>query len=374
MQIPFADLKTQYSAIKNEIDAAVLQVLGDGQYVLGKPVADFETQFAAYCNAQHAIALNSGTSALHLCLLAAGIKPGDEVITVSMTFVATVAAILYVGAKPILIDVDPVTWNMDPNQLERAITARTKAIIPVHLHGLMADMDAIKKIANKHNLIIIEDACQAHGATCQGKRAGSIGAVNAFSFYPGKNLGAYGEGGGVVTNDIELARKVRMLRDFGQEKKYQHKFHAFNYRMETIQGAVLSVKLKYLEQWTEQRRQVAMWYLQRLNKTGIKLPSAPLDYRHVYHVFAVCVSERDRVQQELAQWGIVTNIHYPVPVHLQEGYADLGYQRGSLAVSEQLAEEFLSLPLYPEMTEVQVDYVCNKLQKVLQTAKAPLSL
>ena len=362
--ISFLDLQAQYRTIKQEIDVAVLNVLAESCFVLGKPVADFEANFAAYCNVKHCIALNSGTSALHLSLLAANIGPGDEVITVGMTFVATVAAILYAGAKPVLIDVDPTTWNLDPQQLEKALTSRTKAIIPVHLHGLMADMDAISAFAKQHNLIVIEDACQAHGASCNGKRAGSLGDLATFSFYPGKNLGAYGEGGAVVTNDDESAKTVRMLRDFGQDKKYHHQLRGFNYRMETIQGAVLDVKLKYLEQWTEQRRRIAQWYLQELkNIPGIQLPNPPEHMRHVYHVFAVCVPERDRVQQQLQQQGIATNIHYPIPVHLQPAYADLGYAKNSLPVSERLAQQFLSLPMYPELNQNQVQQVCAALHQ-----------
>jgi dTDP-4-amino-4,6-dideoxygalactose transaminase len=344
----------------------VLDVLSNGQFVLGKAVADFESQFANYCNSEYAIAVNSGTSALHLCLLAAGIGPGDEVITVSMTFVATVAAILYTGAKPVFVDVDPVTWNMDSQQLEHAITPRTKAIIPVHLHGLMADMDSICQIAKSHGIMVIEDACQAHGATYKDMRAGSMGTMNAFSFYPGKNLGAYGEGGAITTSDPNLAKQLRMWRDWGQETKYQHKFNAYNYRMETIQGAVLSVKMKYIEEWTEKRRQVAQWYFERLGGNPLlKLPNPPKHCRHVYHVFAIRTQQRKQIQEQLAQRGIGTNIHYPTPVHLQEAYSDLGYERNSLPITERLAMEFLSLPMFPELTELQVNHICENLVEIL---------
>lgn len=367
--ISFLDMKAQYASIKNEVDSAVLNVLANCQFVLGKEVADFEERFADYCGVKHAVALNSGTSALHLALLAAGIGPGDEVITVGMTFVATVAAILYAGAKPVLVDVDPVTWNLDPKQLAKALTPRTKAIIPVHLHGLMADMDPICEFAKQHGLIVIEDACQAHGAMYKGKRAGSMGTMSAFSFYPGKNLGAYGEAGALVMQDAQLAKTVRMLRDFGQDSKYHHQFRGFNYRMEAIQGAVLGVKLKYLEQWTEQRRQAAQWYFKHLqNNSALQLPNPPQDSRHVYHVFAVLTQERDAVQQQLHERGVATNIHYPIPVHLQPAYADLGYGKGSLPVSERLAKEFLSLPMYPELTAEQVTQVCDALRKTVSVS------
>lgn len=368
--IHFLNLKAQYATIQNEVEAAALTVMRNGQYVLGKEVAAFEEKFAEYCHAKYAIAVNSGTSALHLALLAADIGPGDEVITVAMTFVASVAAIIYAGATPILIDVDATTWNMDPALIERAITPRTKAIMPVHLHGQMANMDAIEAIAKKHNLMIIEDACQAHGATHNGRRAGSIGMMNAFSFYPGKNLGAYGEGGAVVTSDADLAKKIRMLRDFGQETKYHHLLRGYNYRMEAIQGAVLGVKLKYLEQWTQQRGQIAQWYRDRLqNLSFIKLPNHSATSRHVYHVFAIRIRERDRILQALAQCNIMTNIHYPIPVHLQPAYSNLGYAKNSLPITEQLTQEFLSLPLYPELTEVEVAEVCQQLLAILDAEK-----
>src|ERR1700681_3829862 len=258
--IPFLDLKAQYQQIKPEIDAAVMRAIGNAQFVLGPEVAAFEERFASYCNVRHCLAVNSGTSALHLALLAAGIGPGDEVITVSMTFVATTAAILYSGATPVFVDVDPVTWTMNPSLIEAAITPRTKAILPVHLHGLMADVDPIMEIARRHGLVVIEDAAQAHGAEYKGRRAGSIGDLGCFSFYPGKNLGAFGEGGAVVTNVPELARKISLLRDWGQEAKYNHVVAGYNYRMDGIQGAVLNVKMNYIESWTEARRSAAARY------------------------------------------------------------------------------------------------------------------
>jgi len=356
--VPFLNLKAQYATIKREIDAAVLGVLASSQFVLGEEVTAFEREFAAYCGVKHAIAVNTGTSALHLALLAAGIGPGDEVITVPFTFVATVAAIRYIGAKPVFVDIDPVTFNMDPNQLEAAITARTKAIVPVHLYGQMADMDPIMAIADRHGIPVIEDACQAHGAEYKGRRAGSIGVSGCFSFYPGKNLGACGEGGMVVTNDDAHDKQIRMLRDWGQEQRYHHVMQGFNYRMEGIQGAVLRVKLRYLEGWTEARRARAHQYANALKWTSwLEAPAEIADRRHVYHIFAVRTADRAALQHSLNEQGIQTGLHYPIPVHLQKAHADLGHREGDFPHSEAAALEVLSLPLFPEMTAAQVDEV-----------------
>jgi dTDP-4-amino-4,6-dideoxygalactose transaminase len=340
--------------MKPEIDAAVARVIDSAQFVLGPEVAAFEDRFAAYCGVKHCAALNSGTSALHLALLAAGIGPGDEVITVSMTFVATTAAVLYCGAKPVFVDVDPDTWTLDPKLIEAAITPRTRAILPVHLHGLMADMDAIMEVARHHGLVVIEDAAQAHGAEYKGRRAGSIGDMGCFSFYPGKNLGAYGEGGAVVSNNPELARKTDLLRDWGQESKYNHVVPGYNYRMDGIQGAVLNVKMECIERWTEARRTVASQYDHLLARSRCGRPAPPPHCRHVYHVYAIEVANRNDVQNVLHAAGIGTGIHYPVPVHLQKAYASLGYRRGDFPVTEALADRFLSLPMYAELQPDQV--------------------
>lgn len=334
------------------------------QFVLGPEVAAFEERFADYCSASHCSAVSSGTSALHLALLAAGVGPGDEVITVSMTFVATTAAVLYSGAKPVFVDVDPVTWTMNPALIEAAITPRTKAILPVHLHGLMADMDPIMEIARRHGLIVIEDAAQAHGAEYKGRRAGSIGDFGCFSFYPGKNLGAYGEGGAVVTGQPELARKVSLLRDWGQETKYNHVVAGYNYRMDGIQGAVLNVKMNYIEPWTEARRSVAAQYDRLLAKLPVARPRPPAHSRHVYHVYALGLPRRDEVLSALQEAGIGVGIHYPVPVHLQKAYASLGYRAGDFPITERLANQFLSLPIYPELRSEQVNEVAAQLEKV----------
>lgn len=359
--IPLIDLKTQYLSIKEEIDKAILRVLESSQFVLGDEVAAFEEAFAAYCGARHGIAVNSGTSALHLALLAVGIGPGDEVITVPFTFVATVAAIEYTGARPVFVDIEPRSYTIDVNQIKNKITKRTKAILPVHLYGQPADMDPLLDLADRHGLMVIEDAAQAHGAEYKGHRVGSLGALGCFSFYPGKNLGAYGEGGMVVTNNPDLCRKIRMLRDWGQDRRYYHVLKGYNYRMEGLQGAILRVKLRHLEAWTNARRVHAARYNQQLSGLGFITPEE-MDYaRHVYHVYAVRIPDRDKRHQALVSQGIQTGIHYPIPIHLQEAYRDLGYRPGDFPVSEEVAGEVLSLPVYPEISNSQIDFVCSRL-------------
>ena len=362
--VPFLDLKAQFRAIGPELPAAVSRVLESGSYVLGQSVEAFEQEFAAYCGTRHAVAVNSGTSALHLALLAAGIGAEDEVVTVPMTFVATVAAILYAGATPRFVDVEPDTLTMDAAALQGAITPRTKAIIPVHLHGRMAEMDRILEVARARGLIVIEDAAQAHGAEYGGRRAGSLGDLGCFSFYPGKNLGACGEGGAVVTDSADMAQKMRILRDWGQAERYHHVLRGFNYRMDSIQGAVLAVKLRHLEDWTEARRRVALHYDALLAGTAVGRPAAAEGREHVWHVYAVRTRERDRVRQRLGECGIATGIHYPVPVHMQPAYADLGYGPGSFPISESFAAETLSLPLFPELTRGQIELVCGTLGEI----------
>ena len=356
--IPFVDLKVQYRNIKPEVDVAVARVLETSQFILGNEVVAFEEAFAEYCQVEYAIGVNSGTSALHLALLAAGVGPGDEVITVPFTFVATVAAIAYTGAKPVFVDIEPRFFTMDVNAIEKAITSRTKVILPVHLYGQMADMNPILEIAKRHGLKVIEDAAQAHGAEYQGRRAGSIGDLGCFSFYPGKNLGAYGEGGAVVTNNTEYARIIRMLRDWGAEKKYQHVLKGYNYRLEGLQGAVPTVKMKYIEKWTEARIANAVLYDRLLSGNGIRVPEVMPYARHVYHVYAIRITEREKLQKMLNDGGIQTNIHYPIPVHLLPAYFDLGYNKGSFPCSEEAADQVLSLPMFAELTETQVTEVC----------------
>lgn len=362
--IPFLDLKAQYSSIKSEVDAAIHSVLDSCGYILGTEVAKFEEEFAGYCGAQFGIGVNSGTSALHLSLLAAGVGPGDEVITVPFTFVATIAAIEYCGAKPVFVDIDPESYNMDPSNLEAAITSKTRAIIPVHLHGLMAEMDPILECARRHDLVVIEDACQAHGAEYRGRRAGSVGDLAAFSFYPGKNLGAYGEGGMVTTDNADFAAKIRMLRDWGAEKKYHHVLKGYNYRLEGIQGAVLRVKLRYLEAWTEGRRRAAANYDRLLKSTGIVGPQPQEYQRHVYHVYAIRTRQRQVWQDALTAQGIQTGIHYPFPVHLLPAYSNLGYKAGDFPHAERAADEVLSLPMFPELTMEQCEKVARAVEDV----------
>src|SRR5271165_4269523 len=355
--IPFVDLQAQYLAIKPEIDAVVSAVLESSQFILGKYVEGFERDFAAHCGAKHVLAVNSGTSALHLALLAAGVGPGDEVITTPFTFVATAAAIHYCGARPVFVDIHPASFTIDPSRIEEAITARTKAILPVHLYGQPADMNPILEIAKGRGLIVIEDAAQAHGAMYKGQRVGAIGDLGCFSFYPGKNLGAYGEGGAVVTNHDGYAKTIGMLRDWGQSCKYHHDLRGFNYRMEGMQGAILSVKLKHLDRWTDARRKNAALYSEYLKSADVATP-AEMDYsRHVYHVYAIRTPSRDALAQELNAQGVQTGIHYPIPVHLQKAYADSAYGVGDFPQAERAAKEVLSLPMFAELSEKQVRQV-----------------
>ena len=363
------DLQAQFRALKPEIDAAVWRVFENAQFILGPAVAAFERDFAAFCRTTEAIGVNSGTSALHLSLLAAGVGAGHEVITVPFTFVATVAAIEYAGAKPVLVDVEPEFLTMDPEKLEAAITPRTKAIIPVHLFGQPADMDPIMAIARKHGLVVIEDACQAHGAEYKGTRCGSIGQLGCFSFYPGKNLGAYGEGGAVVTSDPDLARQIRLLRAWGEETRYEHKFRGFNYRMDGVQGAVLGVKLRHLESWTDARRRNAAAYGRRLADIAIQLPRERRDVRHVYHLYVVRLQQRDACRERRTEAGVQAGVHYPIPVHLQPAYRDLGYAAGDFPVCEQASREVLSLPMFPELTEAQIDEVALALGQRVGSAQ-----
>ena len=308
VKVPYLDLKAQYRSIKSEIDAAVARVLESCQFVLGPEVASFEQEFAAYCGTSDCIALNSGTSALHLALLAAGIGPGDEIITVSFTFVASVAAIVYAGARPVLVDIERRSFTMDSASIEAAITPRTRAIMPVHLYGQAADMDPILAVAKRHNLVVIEDAAQAHGAKYKGRPVGSLGDMACFSFYPAKNLGAYGEGGAVTTNNPKYAKNIRMLRDWGQDRKYHHVLRGFNYRMEGFQGAILRVKLRHLECWTETRRAIAQTYHKLLADSGLELPIEHPGNRHVYHVYTIRTADREGLRASLEKQGIQTAI------------------------------------------------------------------
>lgn len=345
--ILYSDLQPQFDAIGDEIRRAVLEVIDSRQFILGRHVEEFERAFAAYCGVAHAIAVNSGTSALHLALLACGVEAGDEVITVPFTFAATVATVHYCAATPVFADIDPVTCTMDPAQVAALITPKTKAIMPVHLYGHPADMQPILDIARRNGIPVIEDAAQAHGAEYQGRRTGGLADLGCFSFYPSKNLGACGEGGMVTTDNPELARTVRLLRDWGQDRKYHHALRGFNYRMEGIQGAILTVKLRHLEAWTQARRAVAQAYNERIH--SVETPAEQPWARHVYHTYTIRTADREGLQKHLTGSGIGTAIHYPIPLHMQPAYADPRWPEGSLPNAEAAAHQVLSLPMYSEL-------------------------
>jgi dTDP-4-amino-4,6-dideoxygalactose transaminase len=357
------DIAAQNAQLRAEIDAAIARVIDHSQFILGTEVAAFEQEFASYCQTTHAIGVNSGTSALHLALLAAGIGPGDEVITVPYTFFATVAAIGYTGATTVFTDIDPRTFNMDPAAIESKITPRTRAILAVHLYGQPADMDPILDAARRHNLVVIEDAAQAHGAEYKGRRVGSIGDLGCFSFYPTKNLGAAGEGGMVVTNNPEYAEKVRLLRDWGQQQKYRAVLKGYNYRLEGLQAAILRVKLRNLEQWTERRRAAAQHYDRMLAQTDVLAPAVLPGVRHVYHLYAIRTPDRDRLQQELKDAGIQTAVHYPLPIHLLPAYRDPRYTAGDFPAAEACASTVLCLPMHPFLTIQDVERVAGAVER-----------
>lgn len=366
MKVPFLNLRAAHDALRAEINAAIQEVIDSSAFAGGPYVARFEDQFAKFCETKFAIGLGSGTEALWLTLLALGIGPGDEVITSPSTFMATAEAITYCGAKPVFVDIEENTYNLDTQQLAAAITPRTKAIIPVHLFGQPADLDPVLELAGKHGIAVIEDACQAHGAEYKGRKAGSIGLAGSFSFYPGKNLGALGEAGAVTTNEAKLNETIRTLRDHGQARKYHHSMVGWNARMDGIQAVVLQIKLKHLPRWNNARRAHAELYRELLKDVdGVILPKAPRDRTHVYHLFAVRIKDRDNRLRMLADRGIGCGIHYPVPVHLQEAYGSLGLGRGSFPVAERCADEFLSLPMFPELTREQIETVVTELKAVL---------
>lgn len=363
MKVPFLDLKAHHAPLMGEIERAIRNVISTGAFAGGPFVADFEKDFASFCRCQHAIGMGSGTEALWLALLACGIGAGDEVITVPSTFMATAEAITYCGARPVFVDVDELTYTMDPALLKAAITEKTKAVIPVHLFGQSADMRPILSIARAHGLLVIEDACQAHGADYNGERVGSLGDAGCFSFYPGKNLGAFGEAGAAVTNNPELAEKMRILRDHGQSRKYHHSMIGWNCRMDGIQGAVLQIKLQHLDRANNRRRAHASRYNELLSEVEeIILPVEASYARHVYHIYAIRTQEREELMRGLTEAGIGCGIHYPVPVHLQEAYRSLGYRAGAFPVAERAASEFVSLPMYPELTPAQIEAVAGSVK------------
>ncbi|QJT07738.1 DegT/DnrJ/EryC1/StrS family aminotransferase [Oceanidesulfovibrio marinus] len=360
MNVPFLDIKAQNSSIASELSEAMGKVMESAAFAGGPFVKAFEDEFAAFCGVQHAVGVSNGTAALWAVLMAMGVGPGDAVITVPNTFIATVEVISLCGATPIFVDVEPGTWTMDPAKLEQAICPRVKAILPVQLYGQMADMDAILNIADKHGISVVEDAAQAHGAAYNGRRAGSMGTAGCFSFYPGKNLGACGEGGAVVTDDAELAAAVRRFREHGQSAKYYHDEIGFNARLDGLQGAVLSVKLKQLEAWNQARRENAAVYMELLDGVpGLSLPRIAEGRTHIFHLFTVQHAERDALIEHLQSKGVACGIHYPVPIHLTKAYAHLGVPAGSFPVAEQCARQTLSLPMFPELAREQIEYVAG---------------
>jgi dTDP-4-amino-4,6-dideoxygalactose transaminase len=372
--VPFLDLPRQYKRIEEEILSAQKRVLEKGNFILGEEVSTFEEEFAQYCGVRYGVGVGSGTDALFLALKAAGIGEGDEVITVSHSFVATGMAITMTGAKPIFVDIDPEVYTMDPNALEQLLKKRkgrerkrskVKAILPVHLYGHPAEMDAIMNIADRYNVIVIEDACQAHGAEYQGKKVGSIGHLGCFSFYPTKNLGAYGDGGMVVTNHKKSYESLRLLRCYGAKKKYEHILKAGNSRLDEIQAAILRVKLKYLDQWNGERRKRALTYRRMLESADISCPVEKEEARHIYHLFVIRAKKRNILQAFLTEKGIETLIHYPVPIHLQKAFKELGYQKGDLPLTEKCSQGVLSLPFFPEITESEIREVAHQIRSFI---------
>jgi len=365
VHVPFVDLKAQYAAIAGEVEAAMRGVLERADFILGEDVARFEEEFAHYTGAKYAVGVGSGLDALEMVLRAWGIGPGDEVITAANTFIATALAVAATGARPVLVDCDPVTYNISPAAIEAAITRRTRALIPVHLYGQPAEMEAIAAIARKHHLLLLEDAAQAHGALFAGRLAGCWCDAGAFSFYPAKNLGAYGDGGCVVTSDAALAEKIRRLRNYGQREKYYHDTIGTNSRLDSLQAAVLRVKLRHLDAWNAARQAHAAAYRELLTGLPVVLPETHPLATHVYHLYVVQVEARDAVQKRLSADGVSTGIHYPVPIHLQEACADLGYRRGQFPVTERAAARILSLPMYAELSRAQLEHTAAALRKVV---------
>lgn len=361
-QVTLTDLKIQYRRIKPEVDKVIKKVISNGDFILGKEVYDFENDFANYCNVKHAVGVGSGLSALELGMRALKIGTGDEVITPANSFIASASAISITGARPVFVDCRVEDFNIDPSLIEKKVTKKTKAIMPVHLFGQPGPMNNILKIARKYNLYVVEDACQAHGAVYKNKKVGSLGDFGAFSFYPSKNLGAYGDGGILTTNNKRLAETVSMMRNYGQERKYYHKFFAWNSRLDNLQAALLSVKLKYLDQWNMKRARNAKLYTSILKGLPVITPLTNPDRTHVYHLYVIRTKSRDKLASFLKTNGISTGIHYPIPIHLQKAYRDLGYKKGDFPVTETLAKEMLSLPMYSELTRKQIKRVTDSIK------------
>ena len=366
--VPFVDLRAQYLSIKAEIDEAIARVLETTAFVLGREVEAFEAAFAEYTGARFCVGLNSGTAAVQLAVMACGLGAGDEVIVPANTFFASAEGVSTAGATPVFVDADPVSYTIDPAKIEAAITSRTRAIMPVHLYGHDGNLDPIFEIADRRRLLVIEDAAQAHGSLYKGRRVGALSQAGCFSFYPGKNLGAYGEGGAVVTNDAEVARRVRLLRDHGSEQKYRHEIIGYNFRLEGMQGAILNVKLRHLDRWNDLRRAHAARYNELLADSGLRLPRELPYAQHIYHLYVVQSETRDALQKSLSEAGVQTGIHYPIPVHLQPAYASLQYQPGDFPEAERQAERVLSLPMFPELTEEQLSRVAEAINTRCQIA------
>lgn len=367
MNVPFIDFSPQYELIKDQVDQGLKKVFEKGDFILGQAEKDFEAKFASYCDTKYAVGVNSGTDALYLALGALDITVGDEVIIPTFTFIATALCISYTGAKPVFVDIEEETYNIDPQKLEAIITERTKAIIPVHLYGQPANMDEITAIARKHNIAIVEDACQAHGATYKGKRTGSLGDIGCFSFYPTKGLGAFGDGGIVVTDNEAHSRKVQMLRDYGREGRYEHKIKGYNSRLDTVQAVILLAKLGHLDEWNQMRAENAAHYCDLLKGVdGVTIPTIRENRTHVFQTFAVRVPNRDKVVEDIKAKGVGALIHYPIPIHLQEAYADLGYKKGDFPISEKVAGEILSLPMFPHITKDQIEYASGSLKELCE--------
>ncbi len=370
MKVPFVDLGAQHRQVESELGEAFDRVLQRSSFILGPEVERFEAAFSSYLNVAECVAVNSGTAALQLALEALNIGPGDEAITVPNTFIATAEAISAVGARPVFVDVDPVSYTMDPAKAERAVTARTRALLPVHLYGQPADMDPLLAVARRCKLALVEDACQAHGAEYKGRKAGSLGTAGCFSFYPSKNLGGCGEGGAVVTNDLQLAERVRLLRNHGSVSKYEHRFPGYNFRMEGLQGAFLAVKLKHLDEWNERRRKLAKHYERLLSGSEVVTPVEMPYAEHVFHLYVIQADDREALRRQLADEGIETGVHYPIPLHLQEAYGSLGYRQGDFPVCERLAQRILSLPMYPDLTDEALEHVASA---VLESSQCPMT-
>jgi len=366
MNVPFIDFSEQYQAIKDEIDKGLKEVFETGSFILGPKERAFEAEFAAYCGVKYAVGVNSGTDALYLALASLGIEEGDEVILPAFTFIATALCVSYTGARPVFVDVEEETLNIDPVKLKEAITPKTKAVIPVHLYGQPANMDEITAVAKEHGITVIEDAAQSHGAVYKGKRSGSLGDIACFSFYPTKSLGAFGDGGIVVTDSEDIADKLKMLRDYGRRGRYEHKVKGYNSRLDTVQAVILSAKLKYLDEWNKMRNENASYYCELLKDAEeVKCPVVKEDRMHVFQTFAVRLKDRDNVLEAMKDKGIGVLIHYPIPLHLQEAYSELGYKKGDFPVSEMLASEVLSLPMFPHMKKEQIEYVCSSLKDII---------